>query len=292
MHLFNVFGIKLQVSPYFLALMALYAGLGVWPQAMALFALVLVHEWVHILAAKGFGVEIEAVELLPFGGVARFKGLFETDPMVEVTVALAGPASNLVLAVLGVVLGRTGWLGQDIIDYFIKSNLAVAGFNLLPALPLDGGRVLRAWLNTRNGYRKATRQAALAGKVAGISTAVLGIICLALKYTDFTPVLTGIFVFLAARKEDKEAQFVFLRYLTRRKEELVTRGMLRTYSLAVKPDYPVKDVVRQVLPQRFTIIHVIDEQFRICATFTETQVIRAMFEQGIDYPVGQVNRLP
>jgi len=289
--LVKIFGVRVKISPYFLALMVMYAGLGVWPQAAAVFILVFLHEWVHILVAKGYGVEIESVELLPFGGVARFQGMFEADPVVESVVALAGPASNLLLALAGVVVGRTGWLDPEIIDYFIKANLTVALFNLVPALPLDGGRVLRAWFNTRVGFRKATRRAALAGKGTGIGLTLLGIISLLMKYTDFTPALVGIFVFLAARQEEKDAQFVFLRYLNRKKEELVKQGILRTHSLAVKPDFPVKEVIRHFLPQRFTIIHVVDEGFRVSSTYTETQVIRALFEKGIDYPVGQVNKL-
>lgn len=291
MHLVKIFGVKVKVSPYFLGLMALYTGLGVWPQAVAIFILVFLHEWVHILAAKGYGVEVESVELLPFGGVARFQGMFEADPVVETLVALAGPATNLLLALAGVVVGKTGWLGVEIVDYFIWANLTVALFNLLPALPLDGGRVLRAWFNTRVGFRRATKRAAMAGKVVGICLVIGGLLGLLLKLTDFTPVLVGVFVFLAARQEEKQAQFVFLRYLNRKKEELVRLGILSTHNLAVKPDFPVKEVIRQFLPQRFTLIHIIDENFKVSSTFTETQVIRALFEKGIDYPVGQVNKL-
>ncbi|HWJ03635.1 MAG TPA: M50 family metallopeptidase [Verrucomicrobiae bacterium] len=290
MKLGTIFGVKVMVSPYLVALMALYMGLGIWPQAMAVFTLVFVHEWVHILAAKGYGIEVEGVELYPFGGVARLRGLFEADPVVETVVALVGPASNLLLALIGVVLGQTHWLNNELIDFFVTANLSVAIFNLCPALPLDGGRVLRAWLTNRVGYRKATGQAAAIGRIAGIVLGLGGIVLAVMKIADVTPAMIGVFLYLTARKEGKEAQFVFVRYLNRKREELLKQGILRTHVLAAKPEQPVKDVVKQVLPQRFMIVHIIDDQFKIHNSLTETQVIKALFEEGIDYPIGQVDK--
>ncbi|HEX3015090.1 MAG TPA: M50 family metallopeptidase [Desulfobacteria bacterium] len=290
MKLGSIFGVSVQVSPYFLLLMLAYIGFGIWLQAVAFFVLVFIHEWTHILVAKGYGIEVSSVELLPFGGVARFAGGLEVDPRIESLVALAGPASNLLLIPVGVLLGRSGWLPQAAIDFFITANLLVAVFNLVPALPLDGGRVLRAWLSTKVGFRRATTQAAWVGKICGALMAFLGIITMGLQYTDFTFAVVGVFVCLAAHKEARQAQFVFLRYLQRKKEDLIESGILRSSTLVVQPDYPVKKVIKQFLPQRFAIIHIVDNNFRVTRTLSETQIINALFERGIDFPVGEIDR--
>ncbi|MDA8441080.1 MAG: site-2 protease family protein [Peptococcaceae bacterium] len=290
MKILRIFGVQLWLSPFFLLVLAMYVGLGVWLQAVAVFALVFCHEWAHILVAKGYGIEVKSVELLPFGGVARVEGLFEIDPVIETWVAVAGPASNLLLALAGIVLGQTGWLGRELCDFFIKANLTVALFNFIPILPLDGGRVLRAWLTRKIGYRKATRNAAWAGQIGGIVLSLGGVVGLLLQYNDFSPVLIGILVYLAARKEENSAQFVFLRYLRHKQNELLKKGVLPTHALAVRSDYPVKEVIKRILPQQFTIVHVVNSEFKLAAILTETQLIQAMFEQGIDYPVGEVDR--
>lgn len=284
----KIFGVQLKISPYLLVLMLIYIGLGVWPQALAVFILVFMHEWMHILVAKGYGVQVQAVELLPFGGVARMDGLFEVDPVVETWVAAAGPAANIFLALAGLVISQTGWIDDALVRFFIRANLSVATFNILPLLPLDGGRVWRAWLTGKKGYRLATKQVAKAGQAGGIILALAGIGCFIAHYTDFTPAIIGVFVFLAARKEEKEAQYVFLRYLNHKKEEIIKQGVLPAYVLTVRVDYPVKEVIRRILPQRFTIVHVIDDSFKLAGCLTETQIIEAMFEQGVDFPVGKV----
>jgi stage IV sporulation protein FB len=289
MRLGKVFGVTVKLSPYLLMLLALYIGLGIWPQAIAIFLLVFMHEWAHIFTAKGYGLDVEAVELLPFGGVATLGARFEVDPVVETLVALAGPVANLILAMFGLVLDRTGWLNSELVAFFIRANLTVALFNLTPALPLDGGRILRAWLSTKQGYRKATKNAATAGKIVGVLLTLIGLACLLLKYTDFTPAVVGVFLFIASGKEEKEAQFVFVRYLNRKQEELTKLGILRIKPVAVRPEIPLKTVVRTFLPQSFNTVHLIDEDFKISATYTETEVIRALFEKGIDFPIGKLN---
>lgn len=288
MKLGKVFGVTVKVSPYLLILLALYIGLGIWPQAVAVFLLVFIHEWAHIFAAKGYGLDVAAVELLPFGGVARLGAMFEVDPMVETIVALAGPASNGVLVLFGLVLQRTGWLNPELVAFFIRANLSVALFNLTPALPLDGGRILRAWLSTRQGYRKATQKAVLAGRTTGVVLTLAGVAGLLLKYTDFTPAMVGVFLFLASGKEEKTAQFVFIRYLNRKQEELTKLGILRIKPVAVRPEIPLKLVVRTFLPQCFNTVHIIDENYKVAAVYTEIEVIRALFDKGIDFPVGQL----
>jgi Zn-dependent protease/predicted transcriptional regulator len=152
--------------------------------AVAFFACLLAHELGHAVAARHEGVEIDGITLWVFGGVARFKAMFPSAG-AEFRIAVAGPLVSLLLGVilLGFVLlvplpaavdGAVHWLGYI--------NLVLLGFNLLPALPLDGGRVLRAALWARKGdFAAATRAAAGLGRgfgqvliAFGVLTAILG----------------------------------------------------------------------------------------------------------------------
>ena len=132
----------------------------------------ILHEFGHIAAARRYGVATPDVVLLPIGGVARLERVPE-EPAQELVVTLAGPAVNLAIAlvlylVLGGFLPREGMAVQDpaigMAARLLWANLFLALFNLVPAFPMDGGRMLRAFLAYRMGYARATRIAASIGQ--------------------------------------------------------------------------------------------------------------------------------
>jgi Zn-dependent protease len=142
-----------------------------------LFVCVLLHEFGHIFAARRYGVQTPDVILLPIGGVARLERIPE-EPAQEIVVALAGPAVNLVIAgvlylALGGLVPREGLEmdnpGVGLLARLLWANLFLAVVNLIPAFPMDGGRVLRAFLAHRLGYARGTQIAASVGQGAASS---------------------------------------------------------------------------------------------------------------------------
>jgi Zn-dependent protease len=185
---------------------AMAAGAGI-----AFFASLVLHELGHALQARRDGVEIDGITLWLFGGVARFSAPFPS-PGVELRIALAGPAVSLGLGV-GLILaaallplpvaleGMFSWLGYI--------NLVLLAFNLLPALPLDGGRVVRAALwRLRGDFVGATRIAAGLGRLFGALLVALGIVLLPGDevLAAIWVVLIGWFVLLAAEAERRDAR--------------------------------------------------------------------------------------
>jgi Zn-dependent protease len=149
--------------------------------AIAFFASLLLHELGHAVVARREGMEIEGITLWLFGGVARFKGMFPSGG-AELRIALAGPAVSLVLGLVflgaaealplpDTVDGVVAWLG--------RINLILLAFNMLPALPLDGGRALRALLWLRSGdFTRATVAAGTLGRTLGNFLMILGVLTL------------------------------------------------------------------------------------------------------------------
>ena len=173
---------------------------------LAIFACVVAHEYGHVLMARRYGIGTRDITLYPIGGVAALHSL-PKKPGEEIAVALAGPAVNIAIAsILGSGLLITGQWSLDMatpggfFSTVVFANLFLAGFNLLPAFPMDGGRVLRAWLARRYDYATATDKAAKVGRVFAGIFALLAIIGSAPMF-----LVLAAFVYLAAGAERRQA---------------------------------------------------------------------------------------
>jgi stage IV sporulation protein FB len=203
---------------------------------LLLFVCVALHELGHAVAALAEGIPISEITLYPYGGVARLAHR-PPDGRTELKIAVAGPMVNLVLALLLVVVsaGRALQPGDSLTLQFIAimmwANLLLAGFNLLPAFPLDGGRVLRGALAEKLGWTRATVWAASAGQVVAVVLMVAGVV------HDPWLFLGGLLLFPGANSELRLA--LGLRALADRRVQQV---MLPEVQL-VGPDAAVEDLV-------------------------------------------------
>lgn len=224
----SVYGIDVNVHPTFglvFVLVLLQWGLGpergVMPLTLGIvlvllvFGSVLIHELGHCAMAKQFGIRVLDITLWPFGGVARIEQM-PAAPGSELLIALAGPAMNLAIAVallppiglVWVVFGRASlFTGSDFFEtlspgsalaYLAVTNIFILAFNLLPAFPVDGGRILRAVLTPLAGRARATSIAVVMGIILSIVLIVLGI----WLRNPIMPML-GLFVLFAARSESR-----------------------------------------------------------------------------------------
>lgn len=175
---------------------------------LVLFACVVLHEFGHIWAARRYGIRTPDVTLLPIGGVAALERMPE-KPSQEIVVALAGPAVNLVIAfVLMAALGlrfsfehiSLGALQSSFLAQVAIANLALFVFNLIPAFPMDGGRVLRALLAMGLGRARGTQIAAGIGQAMAVGFAILGFM------GNPMLILIAVFIFIAARGEARAVQ--------------------------------------------------------------------------------------
>ncbi len=286
----RLFGVRITLNASFLALLALSSLVGLFWRAVLFFALVFLHEMAHVAAARRYGLRVSAVELLPFGGVARIDDLLEADPSVEAKVALCGPLANGLLIAFVLLGARLGLVPQEFTPLFVQANAVIGGFNLVPAFPLDGGRVYRAVLAQRIGFRPATQRAAAVGRALAAMMVVLGAILLSETVASATWIVVGVFVYLAAGREEEQAGFVLMRYLARRRNQLRAGGRWRARQLVVSEETPVKELVGRMVPQRYHIVWVLDREGRLSGVATELDLIDALFHQGSDTAVGALAR--
>jgi len=210
--IFSVFGIPIELHITFLVLMLLIyivAFFKIIPAINLLTALlitlvfvtVVIHELSHSYLAKRYGIKIDRIVLLPIGGLSEMEEI-PKDPAQELRIALAGPVSNLVIALISYIVlilfgSSLSAVLLGVLYYFTIINLILGLFNLLPAFPMDGGRILRAFLAERMSFIKATKLAANIGKQFAIIMAVIGV------FFNILLILIAIFVYVGADAEYK-----------------------------------------------------------------------------------------
>jgi Zn-dependent proteases len=166
--------------------------------------------------------------------------------------------------------------------FMYQINLMLAVFNLIPGLPLDGGRIFRAWLAQYRDYSQATMIAASFSKII----ALLLLISVAYTYIRFTTinltfVIAAIFLYVSAKTEVKVAGFRQMKVLAQKKAELTTKGIMPTKHLTAVSGIRARDVINQFGPEYYYIVIVVDNDFRLRGTLTETEVWEGLPSHGI-----------
>jgi Zn-dependent protease len=251
---------------------------------LALFACVVLHEYGHALTARRYHIATRDITLYPIGGVARLERMPD-QPIQELWVALAGPAVNVVIAAglyaIQVVTGgptrldRIGMLEGTLLERLIVVNVALVLFNLIPAFPMDGGRVLRALLATRLDYIRATQIAAALGQGIALLFGFIGL------FSNPFLLFIAFFVWTAASQEASLVQMKFaLGGIP------VRRAMLTDYRTVSQYD-PLQRVTELILNGSQHDFPVVDDG-RVAGVLTRGDVLTALAQRGVTARVGEV----
>ncbi|WP_395737500.1 site-2 protease family protein [Prosthecobacter sp.] len=299
--LFSVVGTEVRVHATFLLLLLFVASQSYFSGQghlvalestlfiIAIFTCVVLHEFGHVTAARGYGIRTPDITLLPIGGVARLERM-PRKPSEELVVAICGPLVNVIIAAgiwLAFGIDAVFHPGYDFLksgDFFEKLmvwNIFMVVFNLIPAFPMDGGRVLRAFFAMFMEYGAATRRAASIGQ--GI--AMLVAIFMLLSHT-FQPMLLLIcfFIFMAA---GQEAATVTQQEATR---NLRVQDAMLTDFRSLPPDATLREAVVLLLAGSQQDFPVLDAGGGMQGMLTRHDLISALAEKGPSHPVSDVMR--
>ncbi|WP_378953150.1 M50 family metallopeptidase [Pelosinus sp. sgz500959] len=278
----KIAGIQIKLNGWFIAVILLFTVADMCSKVLLVFSAVLLHELAHAGVALFLGCKVREVELLPFGGVARIEGLGAVSSKTEMMIAAAGPAASLVLAVLaylGMIYTDT-W--ADIWEFYVKTNTMLALFNLLPGLPLDGGRILRAWLALYMDYGKATFfVASISNCLSLIFLGVLVYQYMTQSTVNVTFLMAAIFLYITAKSERKIASFRTLRILGQKKAQLIAKGIMTTTYFTVMNRVLLKDVIGLFKPDQYYILLVVDAECKLCGTLSETKIWEELPNKGL-----------
>lgn len=239
------------------------------------FTIIVLHELGHALMARRFGIPTKDITLLPIGGVARLQKIPE-EPRQELLIALAGPAVNAALAIVigSLILITRGVEGLSLTlveahwgSFVLWVNLGMGLFNLLPAFPMDGGRVLRALLATRIDYVRATEVAARIGQLLAVMLAILGF------YTNGMLMLIALFIYIGAQQETVFAQVHSIL------SNVPAREAMRTHFMSLTPDSPLSKAFDEAIASSQHDFPVVGGDQTLCGMVYHADLLSALNHQ-------------
>jgi len=250
--------------------------------AILLFASILLHELAHSYMAMRYGVNIDSITLFLFGGVSAMEEI-PRKPGQEAKMAFVGPFTSLVVGSICLFIYRffissNSALVQNPIYHIVwilgTMNLVLGVFNLLPAFPMDGGRVLRAFYARKMSYVKATQSAASVGKFFAILMAIFGILVGNLWFP-----LIALFIYVGASEEERSTQ------VEASLENILVRDIMSKDVVSVQPSMSVEDLVQFMFEKKHMGYPVIEGgSLKGVVTFTDIERV-----PYIDRPVARVS---
>ncbi len=228
--------------------------------SISLFIAVFLHELGHSLLSMRYGVEVREIILFIFGGIS----VLETQPegREELKVALIGPIISLIIAFSFYPLSIVSIpFLREFSNVFFRINLAIGLFNLFPAFPLDGGRVLRGYLTEKFGFRKATKISSEIGKTLAIFLAIFGL------FYSIWLTFIAIFIYLGASEEEKisRAESIF--------EKLLVKDIMSKEVKTVNPEMTVEEFLRFAFENKHLGYPVVDEKGELVGIITLHDVV-------------------
>jgi Zn-dependent protease/CBS domain-containing protein len=279
----RIFGVPIRLHFTFLLLLVflIFIGIGGKQSGMAtaiyiiaLFGSVLVHEVCHALVARLYGLRTSEIVMFPIGGVSRLEG--QPKPRQELPIALAGPASNLVI---GLVLLATQHdflplatlsvpTDANLVERIAAGNLLLGLFNLLPAYPMDGGRILRSLIALRKPEEEATQIAASAGQFFAVAMGLFGLLS-----GNFLLMFVALFVYLGAQQEGAAARGRSLTSGFPARAAMITDFRTLSHGNTIRE---AGDLLLSTSQQDFPVMHG-DE---VIGLLSRSALMRAMLREG------------
>ncbi|AIQ76152.1 MULTISPECIES: M50 family metallopeptidase [Paenibacillus] len=276
----RIFGIELSLHPLFVIIMLFSVITGQFLELLTLFTIVFIHEMGHVVAALLAGVTVKSVQLLPFGGVAVIEDHGRLTASREIGIALAGPLQNGIMIVIALGLQQAGYGNQEFLTYFIHANAMIGLFNLVPVLPLDGGKVLQATISLVLPYYYTllwTGRVSVAASVLVIIYAVLPLG--AGGGLRLNMVMIGAFLLYSNFTDHRNLPYRFVAFLMNR--EAVYEYHLRTGSVArpivALSAKPLDDILRLFKRNQYHFIYVLNGKGNVVAVVPEQRLISTYF---------------
>ncbi len=276
--------IRIKLNLFFILFLFVTIYIGYIHQSLIIFASVLLHEIGHVIVAKLLGIKVEEIELFPFGGVAKMEDITKYGGYMEAFIAIAGPGVTAFIAAVGIIFSGSNELLKTIGQY----NIILLIFNIMPALPMDGGRIIRNILLHFMSYKQATKAMVISGRLTAIALVLYNIFIIYKSSYSVAYIITALFIYLGCHKELRYCSYYYLLNRNNNKKAGAEKRSSKTRILKLHQDSFVRFAANQFSPGSICIIHVIDDSGRIIKTLSEADIMDAFLKYGYDSKIGQI----
>lgn len=272
---------KITISFFFIAVVIFAFAAGMYVETLAALFALGVHEFAHVFVGNKLGVVIHEIEILPFGGRIK-SSLSDASDESEMLTVLAGPLANFAVVGFILVLSTLEFIPPKIAWQFTHYQLMLGIFNMLPALPLDGGRIFALWLRQRMSFTSSVRIASHTGKILGYSMLIIALFGFAFKKLYISFIIAGFFLLQQASTEEKNAHLIFMKHLAK-KEKLSIKRYLPGEIIIADQETTAKKILYLFSPQKYLIVYILDKNMKIQKSLTETEIFDKIIEKGLDF---------
>lgn len=282
-HLAKLLRIRWTIHPLFVLIMVGSVITGYFLELLTLFVIVLVHELGHVLTAISFGWTIREVKLLPFGGVAEAEEAGYLPAREEMAVAIAGPLQNVWMGLAAWFFGQWGVISPEWAAHLIQANVMIGLFNLLPVLPLDGGRLAQAWMSCYFPYHRTLIWGARLSLLASAAVMVYALIPPEEQAgIRINALAVGFFLFASNWNYYRNIPYVFVRFLMHRgtaahphKQESE-----RAQPIIVSAQHTLQSTLRQLVKGRYHLIMLRGRQGGPVRVLPEETIVQSYLANG------------
>lgn len=268
----------IKLNKYFIPYIFILIIIGFRGEIVISFLIVLLHELVHYGFARYFGCSGFDIEILPIGAVINLKELDEVSPTQDLIISLSGPLMNLILAVFFYLLSLR--YQSNFNTLFFEGNLAVGIFNLIPAFPLDGGRILRDVASMRYIFRKANKISIITSIILGIILMLLFIYLFLKGNNDLNLGIIALLIIISSLKENERIAYIIMGDIIKKKYKFLSRGYIENKSISVYYQYNLIDVLSLIDKNKYNVFTILDEEMRLMDVIYEDEVLEALKNYG------------
>jgi len=271
--------IEIQISIFIISVPLLLLISGCLPEYAIAFFSIALHEMGHMVVAYFLGYKMSVVRLTPVGFSLSINGRDFTR-VNSIKIYTAGPVMNLLLFAGGSLAAFAFPEFNRTLNLLSTTNLYLALFNLIPAFPLDGGRILLEVLAGRMGLFAAGRMIRRLAMILSIALLLLGTVQLYMSGFNFSLILIGLYIIIVLKTGRMESAIMNIRQIIYRRSRLMKKGIYPSRDLVVIESTLLSETLKSMDFDRFHIVYVLDSDLKLMKAFTENEILNAIVEGG------------
>ena len=262
------------MSKYFIPYVAFLIVVGYKVQLICTFIVVFFHEVVHYLTARYYNFSGFDIEFIAVGAVVKLKDIDEAFPKEDLMISTSGPAANLVLSMFFYLIYH---ISNSSLCYMLFSvNLVIGLFNLIPAFPLDGGRILRSALNLKITYKKANRIMIVSSIFIGIVLMFFYIFLFFNGNNNFNIGIIGVLIVASSLKENERVSYIIMGDIIKKKYKFLKRGYIENRNVSIYYKQDLLTAMGLFDKSKYNIFMVLDENMNVVDIIYEEEIIEAL----------------